>query len=389
MRVLVADGDNRAALAIVRALGRAGHWVAVGAPGPQSLARSSKFCGQAVSYPNPAVDEAGFIAGLKRAVDDHRIDVVIPATDISTLLIARHRGEFSASCKIPFGDADVIACAADKVGLLKNAMRRGVPVPRTVFLEDRRSSSADLGFGYPVVVKPGRSRVRTSDGWLSCCVEYAANRRQLLQQLAARRDEEYPIALQERIQGPGMGVFLCFTEGRTVAQFAHRRVREKPPSGGVSVLSESVAVPPQALAYAETLLRDLQWEGVAMVEFKQDLRDGQLKLMEINGRFWGSLQLAIDAGVDFPNILLACLDGRPPATPPPYAEGVRSRWFWGHVDSVAVELLKRDANTGRDRLGALRDFLRLWGRNLYYENPRWGDLGPWLYETRMWWTGAR
>jgi predicted ATP-grasp superfamily ATP-dependent carboligase len=37
-----------------------------------------------------------------------------------------------------------------------------------------------------------------------------------------------------------------------------------------------------------------------MVEFKKDQRDGRFKLMEINPRFWGSLNLAIQSGVDFP-----------------------------------------------------------------------------------------
>ncbi len=48
-----------------------------------------------------------------------------------------------------------------------------------------------------------------------------------------------------------------------------------------------------------------------MVEFKADARTGTPYLMEINGRFWGSLQLAIDAGVDFPAILVAAALGAP------------------------------------------------------------------------------
>ena len=107
--------------------------------------------------------------------------------------------------------------------------------------------------------------------------------------------------LQERIEGPGVGVFVCCDRGEPVALFAHRRLREKPPSGGVSVLCESAAARSDRRATSATrLLQALDWRGVAMVEFKRDLRDGSLRLMEINGRFWGSLQLAIDAGVEFP-----------------------------------------------------------------------------------------
>src|SRR5678815_1154177 len=96
-------------------------------------------------------------------------------------------------------------------------------------------------------------------------------------------------------------------------RFAHRRIREKPPSGGVSVLSESVAADPETVRKSLALLSALDWNGTAMVEYKQDRVTGQRYLMEINGRFWGSLQLAIDAGVDFPALLVAAALGEHPA----------------------------------------------------------------------------
>ena len=89
------------------------------------------------------------------------------------------------------------------------------------------------------------------------------------------------------------------TAARPVAFFAHKRLRERPPWGGVSVLSESAEPDPRLKALARQLLDDACWHGVAMVEFKV-APDGTPYLMEINTRFWGSLQLAIDAGVDFP-----------------------------------------------------------------------------------------
>ena len=58
----------------------------------------------------------------------------------------------------------------------------------------------------------------------------------------------YPSLIQERIVGPGIGVFVLCDHGRLLAAFAHRRLREKPPSGGASVLCESVAVDPGARA---------------------------------------------------------------------------------------------------------------------------------------------
>jgi predicted ATP-grasp superfamily ATP-dependent carboligase len=195
------------------------------------------------------------------------------------------------------------------------------------------------------------------------------------------------VLAQERIDGPGVGVFLCCHAGKVVATFAHRRLREKPPSGGQSVLCESVAAEPQALEHASKLLAALAWDGVAMVEFKRNLADGSLRLMEINGRFWGSLQLAIDAGVDFPNLLVALRNGQPPASPPRYKLGVRSRWLWGDVDSLIAVLRKSPtelnlpaSHPGRWR--TLLNFLVPWRPGMRYEMERLTDLGPWWLETR-------
>jgi predicted ATP-grasp superfamily ATP-dependent carboligase len=150
-------------------------------------------------------------------------------------------------------------------------------------------------------------------------------------------------------------------------------------------------MPSDAFEHAKTLLTDLGWEGVAMVEFKRDVRDGTAKLMEINGRFWGSLQLAIDAGVDFPRILIDSTVGQTPAAMPDYRVGVQSRWFWGDVDALLIQLFGA-GSTARSikggRLTVLRDFLRMWSRDLYYENPKWDDPRPWLNETRHWLWGT-
>lgn len=123
-----------------------------------------------------------------------------------------------------------------------------------------------------------------------------------------------------------------------------------------------------------------------MVEYKRDLRTGRTVLMEVNGRFWGSLQLAIDSGVDFPRLLLACADGDGPSAPAPYTTGVRNRWWWGDVDHTIMRLWRsrRALHLPSDapgRLGAIRAFLGESGRN---EVLRASDFGPAAWETINW-----
>ncbi len=384
MRVLVTDGNNRAALAVTRSLGRLGHHVVVGERRTPALAQTSRFCAARFTYPDPVSEPDAFADRVLAAVREHRAEALIPMADVTIFSVLRRRAEFEAVCAVPLASTAAVDRAADKAAVFELAGTLGVPIPQTVRIEASGAPPA-LPFAYPVVVKPHRSRVLTPAGWRSTSVSYASDAAALDAELRRRPAHEFPLLIQERIVGPGVGVFACYDRGRPAALFSHRRLRERPPWGGVSVLSESAPLCPQAAASATALLDALAWHGVAMVEFKRDQRDDTPRLMEINGRFWGSLQLAVDAGVDFPAMLATLAAG---GTVPPqaaYRLGVRNRWLWGDVDSLMLTLRGRGpVGAHRPRLRAVREFLRFWGRDLHYENPRFEDMKPWAFESYRW-----
>ena len=390
MRILVTDGNNRASLAITRALGRLNHKVYVGEATRSSLAASSKYCLDAITYPNPNIDPMSFVTYLADRVKELDIDVLIPVADVTTLLLTQHSNDYFSSCMIPCPDYATVSRAADKAEITRLAQKIGVPVPRTIFLNNRddiRYENIDIP--YPIVIKPSRSRIFIDDRWEYTSVCYARDVTQLREILKNKPKYEFPILLQERINGPGIGIFLCAQNGKTIAHFSHRRLREKPPSGGVSVLRESIEADPSAKLYSENLLTQLNWHGVAMVEFKLDTRDQTPKLMEINGRFWGSLQLAIDSGVNFPEYAIAILTNEHIEPITSYKTGIQSRWLWGDIDSLLMLLFKSrsELNLPPDhdsRVVAILKFLKFWGGNLRYEVISTDDMKPWLYETKRW-----
>jgi predicted ATP-grasp superfamily ATP-dependent carboligase len=246
----------------------------------------------------------------------------------------------------------------------------------------------------PLVLKPSRSVVQAAGGVRKlrvCHVADAAGLRRAADEFPA---EAYPVLVQQRIVGPGIGIFLLLWNGQLRAQFAHRRIREKPPSGGVSVYSESVAADPELVAQSRRLLDAFSWNGVAMVEYKRDAASGIPYLMEINGRFWGSLQLAVDAGVDFPSLLLDCSSGAPATPPPPYRMGQRLRWFWGDVDHLLSRLRRSSADLSLPpdapgRMGAVRDFLTAWRPGQRCDSWRLGDPAPFWRESAAWYAALR
>ncbi|MFA7388458.1 MAG: ATP-grasp domain-containing protein [Thiohalobacteraceae bacterium] len=389
MKILVTDGDSRAALAIVRSLGKAGHEVIVGSTRTRSLAGASKYCGTGICYPDPDGYRESFVNFIAEYVADESVDVLLPVTDITTMSIGANRDRFPASCALPFPDIDTVNQVADKAAMLALAERLGVDVPRSrVLLASAEVDPANPGLAFPVVIKPFKSRVQADGGWIYTGVSYATTAAELEHALQRLDPRIYPVLLQEKIVGPGMGLCVYAHQGTTFAAFSHRRLREKPPSGGVSVLRESAELDPLALRFSETMLQELGWHGVAMVEFKQDVRDGRPKLMEINGRFWGSLQLAIDAGVDFPKLLIDAIQAPPSHRALEYRIGVRTRWLWGDVDALMIRLFhtaeQLDLPPGHpSKARYLRQFLT-YDRNSRLEIERLDDPGPWAYETKQW-----
>jgi protein-tyrosine-phosphatase len=122
-----------------------------------------------------------------------------------------------------------------------------------------------------------------------------------------------PVIVQEYFRGAGVGVELLADHGEVVYAFQHKRLHELPLTGGGSCLRESVAVHPMLLEHSKKLIAATKWHGVAMVEFKLDEATDECRLMEVNGRFWGSLPLAVAAGADFPYLLYKLMtEGRRP-----------------------------------------------------------------------------
>ena len=137
--------------------------------------------------------------------------------------------------------------------------------------------------------------------------------------------------LQEFCPGDGVGIEILFHQNQPLTMFQHRRLKEFPVSGGGSVTSVSEPLDSLLAEQAVALLRELKWEGVAMVEFKCDRAKGKSVLMEVNGRYWGSLPLAIGAGIDFPFYEWQLVHGRQPVIPASYPAGLRFRWLGGDI----------------------------------------------------------
>ena len=311
----------------------------------------------ATRSPIPYASRTRSFPDLIRLATTINADVLLPVTEAALLAVLPHRDQFS--CAIPFADADAFSRICDKREVLEAATKHGIAVPaQTEIATPHDSSRLNGELHFPLVLKPSRSVAGKEGERIHAGVTYAASAKDLHYALGTIPAAAYPVLLQQRINGPGFGISVLVWNGELLAAFAHRRIREKPPSGGVSVLRESIPLDHDLLSRSLALLRDFNWQGVAMVEYKLDAETGLPYLMEINGRLWGSLQLAIDAGVDFPNLLVQAALGAHPQPVKTYKSGVRLRWEWGEVDHLLASLFHSPvpmaSRHGQDATGSPR-----------------------------------
>jgi len=324
MNILLLDGHSPATLAILRSLSRGGHGVDLGIDsGSFFLCGFSRYAREKVVYPSPSKSIEEFLDFFVNLINENQYDYILPVTDRTIVPFHFHRSALRHLSSLILPSYDSLECTLDKRRTLELAGRLGIPQPTTISPISRaeldahfpggegrskpEESSVDLRF--PVVIKSCRSKIIEDGQLISDSEPLFANSKEELIAAWDKKNREIPRPLiQEYIPGDGYGIFVLMKDGELLSLFAHHRLREEEPMGARSSYCESIAPPPMMKEYALKLLRELKWTGPAMVEFKLDRRDNIPKLMEINGRFWGSLPLAVAAGVDFPSLYFQMLE---------------------------------------------------------------------------------
>jgi predicted ATP-grasp superfamily ATP-dependent carboligase len=317
--------------------------------------------------------------------------LILPMTERTTLPLSAHRDLlFSARAKIVLPPHETVLRAFDKQETTRLAASLGVAVPQTTPICSAREARDVARFiRYPAALKPRSSEEISASGQVTAtgAPVYARN----AQEFVAAYDElskRCSAALaQEFIEGEGAGYFALMREGQLRAEFAHARIRDVRPTGSGSALRASVKPDPQLREAALAILGALKWHGIAMVEFRRTA-EGVPVFMEVNGRFWNSLALAVYAGVDFPCMLAQLAERGDAQSQASYSEGTLCRWLLGdfrHLVEVMRGAPQGYAGRFPKRLAALRAFITP-ARGVFHDNftlddpmPEFGDWADFLF----------
>jgi predicted ATP-grasp superfamily ATP-dependent carboligase len=300
VKVLLLDGYSTRSLACVRSWGKRNIAFAVGGETRCDMSLFSRYTTEAFVYTSPKRDASRFIRDINHYAHEFKADLVFPTSEAAIMACSRHRSQLSCQPLIP--TTHEIETVFSKANTLRIAQSLGVTVPQTIHITDGRSRALEsVALNFPVVLKSESSEtMHDGRAVTSAKTFYAFNRVELENECHVRLARGESVLVQEFIDGYGVGVSGLFSKGVPVALLAHRRIRESNPTGGPSAVAETIELEPAILDPTTALFKRIGFTGPAMAEYRIRREDGKPYLMEVNGRFWGSVMLASAAGLDLP-----------------------------------------------------------------------------------------
>jgi protein-tyrosine-phosphatase/predicted ATP-grasp superfamily ATP-dependent carboligase len=348
---LIAGGEPRVLVPMARLLEAHGiPVIAAGLPTNPSIVQSRSFRRYvALQADNPEQ--------LRDLVAAEGCDLILAASDTALSVISQQHASLSALATVGCPPAHIAKRVLDKTITLDTAARLGIraPVPYENLGPEELQS-----LKYPVIAKP---RAKDANSPADFKVRYYRNEAELAAAFAADAAFGRRYLVQSYCEGYGVGVAMLMHNGEAVATFQHRRIRELPFSGGVSIVAESEQPATKLKAQALALLRELEWRGIAMVEFRYDPKSDEAVLMEVNGRYWGTTALALQTGIEFPWYEWQLSHGQIPVAGSG-RPAQRMRWLAGDIQRLADMYAPVPAGStltlpsrGRETLQFARDFV--------------------------------
>ena len=297
-------------------------------------------------------DPTGFLRGVQRAVAARNYDVVFGVGDAEVLALSETRAQWPAA--LPYPEHAVVVACIDKGGFVAAARAAGLRTPEEHALDALPDGPGDLVVKQRLNGLPGAGKI------LARRLADPHEARAYAQDMQRAGGE--PL-VQEALDGELLAlVLLLAPDGRLVAAAQQRADRIFPPDTGISTRARTEPVDRDLAQRAVQMLRSLGWWGLVELQFIDPV-SGRPALIDLNARFYGSLALAVEAGVNFPD-LWARLSAGLPALPPVEARsGVGYQWLEGDLRRAVVQRqggLLRDVAKALAEAGGTRQ--SMWDR---------------------------
>ncbi len=305
-KVLLLGVDDRSGLSVVRSLGRNNIEIHLGWCIPKSVISFSKYVKRIHDIPAYSETDHCWKHVLISIMNSERFDLIIPCSDPASIPLQQHRMDLELIGNIYLLSDRTFELAMDKIQMNQIAKRLGLNLPKeqVVVQEGQIQEIIEGDWQWPLVMKP-KSSFTPQNLRQKQYVKFSSNpdHFKMVSQDFLRHG---PFQVQEYFRGIGVGIEVLVDHGNVLVGLQHERIHE-PKHGGGSSYRKTVPLHSAMYHNVKVLMEALEYTGVAMVEFKFNRQSGQWIFVELNGRFWGSLPLAVAAGADFPLYLYELL----------------------------------------------------------------------------------
>ncbi len=301
--VLVLESHARASVQVIRSLLARGLDVTAGSDRRFCAGFSVRGLNRKAIYPSVTDKPDEFIVWLLEYLETQSIDWLLPLGDVAVDLIARNQQAIRTHSKLVMPAYEDFSRAYDKILTNQAAEAAGLPIPASWYPDENGLDAAISSKKFPLLVKPAvgvgaRGIVRAQGpaelerAWSQAC---EASGRHFVQECLPLTGRQFVLDM------------LVDGQGQVAASVASEKVRLFPVSGGAATLSRSI-ISPELSEMGAKLLQQVNYIGLANIDWIEDPRDGVAKLLEINPRFGEMHGIASVVGVDMPGLMydLAC-----------------------------------------------------------------------------------
>ena len=302
--VLLTYGWVRSSYSALRNLKKHDLQVVVSDSSFLGMSQFSRFSSGFNKYTSHYEDENKFISDIQDICLSKKIKLLLPSHN-ETEIIARHKHKFADDLVAMIPEASHCKMFNNKSNAYDYVSSIGIPVPNRIRYKDP-SLLSDL-LKNKGVKKTVIKLLTGNSGKGVFYGESAEHTQSIVEDLINEYElvpSRYP-QIEEYVQGEGYGCSVLYNNGKFIAHFTHRRLRDKIETGGTSTFREA-AVHEGIEAATKIIFDTIGWNGLAMCEFKVCPETGKFWFIEVNPRMWGSISLAIESGVQFPYLAWLC-----------------------------------------------------------------------------------
>ena len=287
MNILLTNPNYKHTWIMALHLHNLGHEIYCISKSKVSLLSFSKFIEKIIVIKDPLEKD------YERLCTKYTIDIIIPIGFLESLSLSRLLENTRIGPLLPISNQEKLLWTSNKVIITEDIKNLNIPIPETYDITNIDYLESNKFFLGKYILKPSKEGLIKKYFHVYDFESFNIAKKYFTNNKYSNKD----LILQEYIEGIGIGYFAICENGSPLVEYAHERLREWPSKGGYSTACK-IHKDPHLFSMSRKIIKSLNWRGPIMIEYRKSSANGKYYFIEVNPKFWGSLELGLESGVD-------------------------------------------------------------------------------------------